>query len=217
MKAHFRIFSAIAFSLLVSIVWGQQKAVQYTKDFEFKNGLYISFNDFKNNSPVPVSKIVSDYNKNAREFFEKVLSKTSVSYLDSTGKEQSVKTNDLWGYCANGIVYINHGSDFNRVTIIGSLCHFVASVPVKIGISDPFMYNDPFYNPQQYTYVAQQYMLDMEIGKVLEFTVDNMKIILARDEVLLKDFDALKKKQQRDSVFLYLRKYNEKHPVYFPE
>ena len=217
MKAHFRIFSAIAFSLLVSIVWGQQKAVQYTKDFEFKNGLYISFNDFKNNSPVPVSKIVSDYNKNAREFFEKVLSKASVSYLDSTGKEQSVKTNDLWGYCANGIVYINHGSDFNRVTIIGSLCHFVASVPVKIGISDPFMYNDPFYNPQQYTYVAQQYMLDMEIGKVLEFTVDNMKIILARDEVLLKDFDALKKKQQRDSVFLYLRKYNEKHPVYFPE
>jgi hypothetical protein len=34
---------------------------------------------------------------------------------------------------------------------------------------------------------------------------------------LYNEFIALKKKQKRDSIFLYLRKYNEKHPIYFPE
>lgn len=197
------------------VCFAQQKTVMYTRDFQFKNGIYLSYSDFKNNSPLNASRIVSDYNKASRDFFEKVLSKNSFTYLDTAGKQQVVKTNDTWGYCANDIVYINYGSDFNRVTIIGSICHFVAAVPVKIGISDPF-YNDPFNNPQQYTYVTQQYILDTETGKTLEFNVTNMEFLLMRDELLYKEFAAFKKKKKRDSIFLYLRKYNEKHPLYFP-
>jgi len=195
----------------------QQKAIQYTKDFEFRNGLYISFLDFRNNNPVIASQLISDYNKSSREFFDKVLSKNTFTYTDSTGNEQTLKTDDIWGYCSNGIIYLNHGTDFNRVTIIGSICHFVATVPMKIGTSDPFNYNDPFYNPPQYTYVSEQFVLDYESGKVLEFNVSNMEALLSRDAALYKEFSALKKKQKRDSIFLYLRKYNEKHPIYFPE
>lgn len=203
--------------IIHSFCFAQQKAVQYTKDFEFRNGLYISFLDFRNNNPVIASKIISDYNKSSREFFDKVLSKNTFTYTDSTGKEQTLKTDDIWGYCSNGIIYISHGTDFNRVTIIGSICHFVATVPMKIGVSDPFNYNDPFYNPPQYTYVSEQFVLDYESGKVLEFNVSNMEALLSRDEALYKEFSALKKKQKRDSIFLYLRKYNEKHPIFFPE
>lgn len=198
-------------------IFAQQKAVQYTKDFEFKNGIYLSFLDFKNNNPIPSSKIISDYNKNSHEFFDKILSKNTFTCIDGFGKERTLNTNEIWGYCANGIIHINHGTDFNRVIIIGSICHFVATVPMKVGISDPFNYNDPFYNPQQYTYLSEQFILDFESGKVLSFNVDNMEGILQRDETLYKEFIALRKKQKRDSIFLYLRKYNEKRPVYFPE
>lgn len=206
------------FCILYSPSFAQQKSIQYDKDFEFKNGIYISFLDFKNNNPIIASKIISDYNKNSREFFDKILSKNTFTYMDSSGKEQTEKTDDIWGYCANGNIYISHGTDYNRVTIIGSICHFVATVPMKVGMGDPFNYNDPFYNPQQqYTYISEQFILDYESGKVLQFNVDNMQALLSRDEALYKEFTALKKKQKRDSIFLYLRKYNEKHPVYFPE
>ena len=195
----------------------QQKAVQYTKDFEFKDGVYLSFFDFKNNNPVRTSKIIFNSNKSDKDFLKYALDKSSFLYLDSTGKEQEVKTQSVWGYCSNGTAYINHGTDFNRVTVIGSISHFVATVPMRVGVSDPFYQNDPFYNPQQYTYVSSQYVIDFDSGKVMEFNVGTMELLLQKDDALSKEFTALKKKQKRDSIFIYLRKYNEKHPIYFPE
>ena len=181
------------------------------------NGIYLSFSDFKKNNPIIATKIISDYNKSSRDFFSQVLSKNSFIYSDSLGKEQSQKTNDIWGYCQNGTVYVNHGTDFNRVTIIGSIFHFVASVQRPIGISDPFMTNDPFANPQHFVYSTEQFVLDFETGKILDFNVATMETLLSRDAALSKEFSALKKKQKRDSTFVYLRKYNERHPIYFPE
>ena len=198
-------------------VSAQQKVVEYSKDFEFREGIYLSIINFKNNKPIPLSKIVFNSNKEDKSFLKYVLDKTTFTYIDSAGKEQEVKSNDAWGYCSNGALYVNHGTDFNRVTVIGSICHFVATVPMRVGMSDPFYNNDPFYNQPQYTYVTNQYLIDYDSGKVLEFNVENMEMLLLRDEPLYKEFIALKKKQKRDSVFVYLRKFNAKHPVYFPE
>ena len=205
------------FCLPLNSGWAQEKSVQYTKDFEFKNGVYVSFSDFKKNNPVISAKIISDYNKTSRDFFNQLLSKSTFTYNDSLGKEQLQKSNEVWGYCQNNTVYINHGTDFNRVTIIGSIFHFVASVQRQIGVSDPFINNDPFYDSQHFVYSTEQFVIDFETGKVLEFNVSTMEGLLSRDAELFKEFSALKKKQKRDSIFLYLRKYNEKHPIYFPE
>ena len=196
---------------------GQTKAVQYTRDFEFKEGIYLSMADFKNNDPIPIARIVFSSNKGDKDFLKHVMDKPTFTYKDTAGKEFEVKTDKAWGYCSNRSVYINHGTDFNRVNMIGSICHFVATVAMRVGVSDPFYGGDPYNNPPQYTYVSSQYIIDFETGKVMDFNVDNMEILLKKDEVLHKEFTALKKRKKRDSIFLYLRKYNEKHPVYFPE
>ena len=211
------LFVFLFFNGIENFLFAQEKTVQYTKDFEFKNGIYVSFSDFKKNNPINTAKIISDYNKTSRDFFTQLLSKSPFSYTDSLGKEQSQKSSDIWGYCQNGTVYVNHGTDFNRVTIIGSIFHFVASVQRPIGVSDPFMNNDPFYNSQHLVYSTEQFVLDFETGKILDFNVQTMEALLSRDAELSKEFAALKKKQKRDGIFIYLRKYNEKHPIYFPE
>ncbi|TAL57486.1 MAG: hypothetical protein EPN85_14015 [Bacteroidetes bacterium] len=219
-------FSCNPLCLLVSIpvflytfipLLAQQKAVQYAGGFEFKEGIYLSIRDFRNNAPIPPSKIVFSSNKNDKDFLKYVLDKTTFTYIDSSGKEQQIKTDAAWGYSSNETVYINHGTDFNRVTVIGSVCHFVATIPMKTGVSDPFYNNRNFGDPDHFTYVSEQLIIDLESGKVLTFNVENMEALLSRDEVLYKEFTSLKKKQKRNSIFLYLRKYNEKHPVYFPE
>ncbi|MFH1005578.1 MAG: hypothetical protein V1781_08855 [Bacteroidota bacterium] len=210
----------IIFFLIASLhimLHSQEKMVQYTKEFEFKEGIYFSFLDFKKNSPLPLSKIVSNYNKSSRDFLDKILSKTTFIYSDSTNKEQTIKSNNIWGYCSNGTIHLNYGTDFTRVNIIGSIFHFVATVPVRTGNTNPY-YNDySFGSLQQYIYVSEQFILDFETGKVVEFNISNMEELLQRDELLYKEFSALKKKQKKDSIFLYLRKYNEKHPIYFLE
>ena len=195
----------------------QQKMIQYDKDFVFKDGIYLSIFDFKGNKPIPVSKIIFNSNKGDKDFLKYVLDKTTITYLDSTGKLQEVKTETTWGYCSNGTVYINHGTGFSRLSIIGNICHFVSTVAVQTGY-DPFSYNDPFGSTYpRYTYVSQQFVMDFDSGKILDFNVGSMEILLQKDDALYKEFTALKKKKKRDSIFLYLRKFNEKHPVYFPE
>lgn len=195
----------------------QQKSVPYEPGFEFKEGIYLSVWNFKNNNPIPPASIVFNSNRNDKSFLKHVLDKTTFTYIDSAGKEQQVKTEDAWGYSSNGTVYINYGTDFSRVTVIGSICHFVATIPMRLGVADPFYNNQPFDSRQQFTYVSEQLIIDMESGNVLRFGIETLEPLLSRDEALYKEFTSLKKKQKRDSVFLYLRKYNEKHPIFFPE
>lgn len=211
------IFFVLLLGMDATQVFAQQKVVQYTRDFVFRDGIYLSFYDYKKNRTIPASSILSDYNKNNRDFFDKVLSKNTFTYTDSSGKDQTIKSSEVWGYCSNGVIYINHGTGFNRVMVIGSISHFLATTQVRTGNQDPF-YNDQLFGPsQQYMYVSSQFILDFETGSIMDFNMGNMEIILSRDEALYKEFLALKKKQKRDSIFLYLRKYNEKHPIYFPE
>lgn len=198
-----------------------QKSIQYDRDFVFKDGVYVTLMDFKNNTPIPTSKIIFRSNRSDKDYLKLALANSTFKYIDSTDKEQEMKTDNLWGYCFNGTIYINHGTDFNRMVVIGSFCHFAATIADKIP-NDPFGYgygNGNFsYNPYpRYIYSTQQFILDFESGRVFEFNADNMEMLLQRDKTLHAEFVILKRKQKRDSVFLYLRKFNEKHPIYFPE
>ena len=212
----------ISANLLIStFVFAQQKAIQYDKDFVFRDGIYITLEDFKNNNPIPTSQIVSKSNKNDRDFLKRVLENSTIQFIDNSGNQQEIKTNTIWGYCSNGAVYINHGTDFNRIVVIGGLCHFVATIATKVA-NDPFAYGYGYggfgYNPTpRYVYSTEQFILDFQSGKIIGFNADNMEILLQRDQALYNDFKKLKRKQKRDAVFLYLRKYNEKHPIFFPE
>jgi hypothetical protein len=199
-------------------LFAQQKSIQYSRDFEFREGVYSSISNFKNNSPIIRSKIIFNSNKDDKDFLKYVLDKSTITYVDSVGMEQQIKIDKVWGYCSNGTVFVNFGTGFNRVTIIGSLCHFVAVMPTPVGVNDPFNPYQPYGSAlPRYIYVTNQYFLDFGSGNISVFDVEHMEIILQRDETLYKAFTALKKKQKRDSIFLYLRKYNEKHLIYFPE
>ncbi len=214
---HKQFFTILFFVAIYVNAFGQQKTIQYDRDFQFREGVYFTYLDFKNNNPIPTSKIISDYNKNNRDFISSVLNKPDFKYIDGFGKENTYTSNQIWGYCSNGTIFVNHGTDFNRVNIIGSICHFVATVKVRISAADPFYNNQPFGSQDRFTYSTEQFVIDYESGKILPFSTGNMEALLSRDELIYQEFNALKNRKKRESIFLYLRKYNEKHPIYFLE
>ncbi|MEW6469585.1 MAG: hypothetical protein AB1458_11705 [Bacteroidota bacterium] len=187
-------------------------SIVYSKDFEFAEGLYLSFSDFRNNHPVPKASIVSLYDKSAIDFFKKELQKTQIAFIDTSGKQITVYTHKLWGYSSSGNVYINYGVDFYKIQVIGSLCHFTAFVQIVLG-GDPTLQNP--YDMRD-GYQMEQFMMDMETGKIAVFNYTNMQGFLKRDEELYKDYSALSKKKKKESAFIYLNKYNQRHPLYFP-
>lgn len=203
---------------MIPMLDAQQKVVQYNRDFEFKSGLYLNFAAFQHNDPIPPSRIRFDSNRNDKDFMGIVMDQASLIYEDAEGKEVEIKTNSAWGYTSNGSVYINHGTGYCRINVIGAICHFVALVQVRLGVQDPFYYDSPFGVPQdRYTYTSQQMVMNFENGAIFSFDVSAMEILLKPDDELYKEFSSLSKRKKRDGIFLYMRKFNEKHPIYFPE
>jgi hypothetical protein len=209
-KALLFLFFYCASFLGGNLLLAQTDSVVYSKEFEFKEGIYLNFEQFKKNKPIAKEKIKSNYDKSAIDFLNKVVSKSSFTYIDEEGKEQTIKTKNIWGFSKGVTIFINFGYEFNRVVVIGSLCHFSAIMPVMFTAPVP-MSN----GVNQTNYQINQMVLNLTDGKIIPFDVKNMEVLLKPDEQLYAEFMALKKKKKKQSVFIYLRKYNEKHPIYF--
>lgn len=195
-----------------------QEVVQYEPGFEFREGVYLNFEQFKNNSPIPKSAIISKFNKSDTEFLPAILDEKTFSYKDANDSVVTHSSENVWGFSRNGVIFIRVEDEYNRIAVLGSISHFVATITVYYnGMNSPFM--NPYYGPGSMPTTTQemrQMILDYKTGRTLDFTQENMSTILQRDQRLFDEFNALKKSQKKDLLFVYLRKYNEKHPLFFP-
>jgi hypothetical protein len=157
------------------------------------------------------------------------------------GIRQEVPNNKIWGYSRNGVLYIQVQEEFNRITFVGSICHFVADVTTTdpryynspYGYYDPYSYYSPFgygsyyypygsyYSPYSRTNMTRnevkQFIFDFESGKVLDFDLENTELLLMKDSQLYEEFMKLPRKKRKDLMFVYIRKFNENNPLYIPE
>jgi hypothetical protein len=218
--------------------------VKYTPDFRFNDGIYLNFDQVKLNKPIPKAKLLTSVDYNDREFFKKVLASEKIFFYDDMGVRQDIDRSSIWGYSRNGVIYVQIQENFNRITFVGSICHFVADVTTYDynNYYSPYGYYDPYYSPYGYGYgnyynpynsyyspyspygqpnttrtELKQYIIDFESGKVLEFDTDNTKLLLMKDDQLYEEYVKLPKKKQKELMFVYIRKFNEKNPLYLPE
>jgi hypothetical protein len=220
--------------LIVFLTTAQPKdtsnLVRYTPDFKFTDGIYLNFSQVKENSPLPKSKILTTIDFNDEDFFAQIFKEKQINFYDDLGSKQTFETKQIWGFARNGNLYIKVNNELNRITYIGSISHFIANITTaSYNAYDPYMYNayNP-YNAYNYGYgnpysnnistkEVRQFILDFETGKVLEFDVKSLESILIRDPKLYDEFTALSNRKQKQLKFLYLRKFNEKNPLYFPD
>ncbi len=188
-----------------------QDSVAYSRDFEFKEGFFLTLEQFKNNDPILKSAVISSYPQTEVDFISQVINSKYITYKNKDGKEQKVETLSLWGYCQNRTICINFNKEFNRVNVIGTLFLFSATVNTPIGYRDPMNVNYGI----NYVDELRQFVLDTHTNKIEDFNVKNMELLLQEnDPELYTEFMALKKSKKNDSIFIYLRKLNEKHPLY---
>jgi hypothetical protein len=222
--------------------------VKYTPDFRFTDGIFLNFDQVKANSPIPKAKILTSTDYNDKDFFKNLMSGEKIYFYDGMGIRQEVEKNSIWGYSRNGVLYVQIQGNFNRITFIGNICHFVADVTSydsryynnsPYGYYDP--YYSPYYSPYYYPYYGnygsyyspygsyyspyrqntgrnelRQYLIDFDSGKVLEYDVENTELLLMRDPELHEEYMRLPNKKKKDLMFVYIRKFNEKNPLYLP-
>jgi len=249
MKVLSRIIIVISFLVSATSaisLMGQEKPgmAKYTPDFKFNDGIYLNFEQVKANSPIPKSKLLTSLDYNDREFFKKVLEGEKIYFYDDMGVRQDIATNTIWGYSRNGVIYVQIQENFNRITFVGNICHFVADITTVDSRynNSPYGYYDPYYSPYGYnnyyspynSYYSpynsyspynqsnvsrtemKQYIIDFESGKVLEFDADNTELMLMKDNQLYEEYVQLSSRKKKELMFVYIRKFNEKNPLYIP-
>jgi hypothetical protein len=213
---------SLLISVSVSALYDSTNLRKYTPDFKFIEGVYVSFDQVKTNNPLPKTRIITNYDYNDPEFFEKLFQKDVISYFDNLGSRAELKVKNLWGYSRNGFIYIKMEDGFFRITLIGAICHFVASQTVYNNYNSPYNYNYNYYdpymmNPSSSTSTEmRQYILDFTTGRVLDYTEESLEVVLMNDPELHDEFVSLNNKKKKQLKFFYIRKYNERNPLFFP-
>jgi len=212
--------------------------VKYTTEFKFRDGFFLNFEQVRTNKPVPKSRVLTSVDYRSNTFFDQVTESQTITYFDDLGNNQDISTRSLWGYSKNGILYINIQGNFNRITIVGNICHFVANIttysqrhggfspygysPYGYGYSpygygySPYGYSPYGYSPNQRTTELKQFLLDFNSGKVLEYESKNVQMLLMTDPELHDEYSKLRSKKKQQLRFMYIRKFNERHPLYIP-
>ncbi len=221
-SSFFRIGIALCFLVTTNgFSWAQSDSlIAYSASFKFQEGIFLSFTDVTYNNPVPKGRILADVDYGHSEFFENVLRKPKIVYLDKLGNQVVVPTNKIWGYSRNGFLYIRIDEGFYRITLMGSCCHFVAYKTYEVANN-----NYPYYNSYQYPYSSypqptttqsemRQYMLDFKTGNILEYSVAGLEVILMNDQELYDEYMLLSSKKKNQLKFMFIRKYNERNPLY---
>lgn len=226
-----RIYLVLILFFAGHVVFGQSDSthmIRYNPDFEFNDGIYANFDMVKNNAPIPSSRVVTDVDLFDRDFYDKITSNDEIIFYDSHGVKQTLDTKNIWGYGRNGVLYINIGQAFHRISYIGSICHFVASITTyNANYYDPYGYSPYYYNSYYYDrYMTprggytntelRQYLLDFTTGEVMEYEVESVEVLLMKDPELYDEYVSLRHRKQNQMKFVYIRKFNEKHPLYLP-
>ncbi|MCF8371272.1 MAG: hypothetical protein K9H64_06605 [Bacteroidales bacterium] len=200
------------------------RRVKYTPDFQFTEGVYLSFEQVRNNNPIPKSRIVSNQDIDDIQFFDKLFEEDKLVLFDKNGMKTELKKEEVWGYCKLGAIYIYHNEDFNRIPVIGSISHFVATETIENyrGYDPYYRSYDPYYSNNTRgrfpttSKELRQYMLDFETGQVLDYNHESLKVFLMRDPALYEEFNNLSRRKQKKMVFMFLRRFNEQNPLMIP-
>ena len=217
-----QIFKILLLSIITIVsAYGQDNnLVKYTPEYQFKEGIYVDFESFKTNNPITISTIVTNIPLNDIDFFNKLLKKEKISFYDNNGIKQSIEPKHLWGYSKHNTAYINYNGNFYRLPTIGKISQFIASVTVVRTTSDPF-YGGGYYGGVGPTTTyedkeTKHFLLSLENGTVYENNYKNVEKLLLSDKQIYDEYMALKKRKRKQLSYMFIKKFNDANPVYFP-
>jgi len=205
------------FFLLLFIFFGFTVLAQKQKytfvHFEdlFKEGIYITFNDFVHQHQVSKEQIIALEDPNDPQYLLKVLSYERFSYFDSLGNKLIMESPDIWGLVRRNSLYIFDDYMLAKVHFNGRWGYFTTYELMpqpEMGVMPGSYY--AVQVPVTAGKKTVTKIIDLKTGDIQEFTRKNLKKVLAADSLILNDYNSLRRRKQKQLKYLYLRKINDR-------
>jgi hypothetical protein len=233
--------------LLIGSVQAQDR-VEYDTEFKFEDGVYLSFQDFKNNNSIPITHLVSNLDIRNPDYLGLVLNTDSLTYFDNLYEERKRSILNIWGYAKAGKIYIGYNTAEGSVTwdnrgwfqilSLGAYSYFTAVITVSrftpptsgtlMQSRDAILDDGSMYSNQVNYYdetIPIQLLLDFANGNLMRLATGDLNSVppklmtnlISSDSDLLSNYNALTKREQKQSGMFYIRQFNQKNPINFPE
>ena len=187
--------------------------VEYHGGFDFREGIYRTWREFRLNSPSIPLEALRTSDGRPIEDLRRYEGRLFVQN-DST-KKLEVYRGPMWGFCSRNVVLVAAGIGYNRIGIIGSICHLTYEylAPTAESMAQGVLLGTSPVG----TRVAQA-LLNMNTGEIMRYDASSLRAAVSGDGQLLAEFDALPKRQRNkpETLFQFLRRYNQRNPLRFP-
>lgn len=201
--------------VLAALCCTAQNQVAYTADFEFYEGVYLSFEDFRNNNPLPKEEIISTVDREDPAFYRKLFNTRSFRFFNESGAPENVFTEDVFGIAVRGEPFIMFGGQFRKIMVLGMLSYFAP------GAGDPEVQPGFAYTGEGQSAVLggdgfRQIIFNFETGEFTDLTPEAVADFIEDAPSLHREFLQLKRKEQRKAMYAFIQRYNKANPIYFP-
>lgn len=205
-------------------VLGITQETQLTNDFKFENGVFMSYEAFKSNTP-DYEWAAMQYDAHASKEKRKIQFRYINTIDTSSNTYIPIVQDSIWGISVNGVPYIrvfigSRGvSEFVALRTRGRICYFTyegfQKVKVPLTVYDP-QTGDPVFvkeviNEEEFTY---EKMMQFQTGEVGNFDLPTFKKWIADDEKLLDTINGLEEKEATGKMYKSMLIYNDRNPVY---
>ncbi|MEJ2596166.1 MAG: hypothetical protein P8100_13825, partial [bacterium] len=195
----------------------QPGAVEYTFEFRFADGIYLSYEEFKNNAPSVTEYRIIDKDGLWNEQVDKVLVVKRIEYKDPDGQKKVLKRKDIWGISYDGQPYYLQSKRFHKIMKVGMIMYIY--IPT-MNLPD---INHVYESPRGQVPITSNFfdatknLIDFKTGEFYTYTPENFEYLIRDDAELYESFLALPgHASKKHNIWRYLQEYNERHPIYFP-
>lgn len=202
-------------------IQGQEEVrnVLYTPDYRFSDGIFLSFEMVKSNSPVSKGALLIAADYYDPDFFMRILTAGEIRYKDESGKTGVIRREDVFAFSVDGRLGIIYRGRFSRDVLIGTISLFTFRKQKYYGDytgSDDRGSGEKDYERLKYS-GSNTCLLNFTSGKVLRLNRRNLGLILSTDKPISEEYRSLSRRWSKAQMFYFIGKFNEKNPLYLPE
>ena len=209
----------IGFLLLPIILCAQEGSQVVTKNFQFEDGIYLSFNEFQTDRPSYLMKDVF-----VRSFTNPQTFLTQIDSIFHVEAKKEIDPEKIWAICLEGVPFIKIPRNevrkelptFAALKLRGKICYFtypdyrIKKIPVAAYnplTGRPFLKGEVERDEK----VVVEKILHFETGEIVDFNVDNFLEWIQEDRHLVETIERTPIEEVEEKLFRLLLIYVDRH------
>ncbi len=205
----------------------QKDSLILTKNYQFKDGVYLSFEAFQSNTPdYKWEELRANLVTNPKTFL------TQVQYIFIKNEKEDIRLdlNNIWCVSLGGIPYLKLPNDaiqkdlttFAGLQLRGKICYYsfedYRMVKIPMHAYNPYT-GKPFRSGivEREKQLKFEKILNFETGEIVDLTVENLKKWIVDDQKLLDTMNSLSYEEVSDKLFKCLLIYVDRNVIRIKE